>query len=328
MSSTDRPKQPTGSGGSKDSRGELSRPALAEESAESQQLQWWARTLLGATGLTLAVISIWALLVNGREGAMPTTMILLGALMLLIALVGYLPDRLWAGDSGIQFARRAVRKEIRAAAEAVIDSTPPDQREAVVDELVEEAEPTRDEALDHLAAVRASVEAAWRWRQRGGINEATSTERSLERAWSDALLTATGRARRMEMELRSGLTRAIPQVEAHTHKQLTVSESPSGDVDLEVAWPPNCRILVEAKLTTRSLAALSGIRRKAREEGQRLGLLVLVGGSQSLSSLRHMEARLNDDIGSPVLVRPFEFFNSTLVGDLIELVRAVDGITE
>lgn len=296
-----------------------------EDLGDSQQLPWLARGLLGLSGIGLATASVWALLVNGKEGAMPTTMIILGALMLLISLVGFLPDRLWAGDSGIQFTRRMVRREMRAAAEVVMDDTPPERREAVVERLVEDVQLPRDEAaVELLSALRASVEAAQRRRYRAQMDQLSSTERSLELAWSDELLTASQRARRMEQELRAWLARVIPEVEAQTHKQLIISESPPSGVDLEVAWVPNSRILVEAKLTTRSLTIPPSIRRNAREAGQHLGLLVLVGGGQSVSSLTGMQARLSNDIDGPVLVRRFEDLGSNLVGDLVELVHAVD----
>lgn len=296
---------------------EIVEPNLTPEMlGEPQSLRWPARGLLGLAGGGLGGTAIWALMMNGKEGAMPTAMIILGTLLVLIAVAGHLPDTLTAGDWAIQFARQA-KREVRKAADAVADNTPPEERAAVVAEL----QATERRLPDHVGRKRLS-DLDKRSIDRGRV----FVERVL--SWERELQESIERSASLELHILHALDQAVPRVAERTGKPLKLvreSASRASRVDYEITWPPGRRILIEVRLQVSMGATdIERVARIASAHDERLGLLVLTSDdSLTISNLLLLEASLQAAIGGPVMVRPAGEA-SVLTGYLSGLVDAVD----
>lgn len=239
---------------------------------------------------------------------MPTAMIVVGTLLVLIAITGFLPDKLTAGDLALEFARREVYK----AADAVADLTPPDQREALAADL----------------AVNAAKAADAGWADVRSLLDKHLRERAMPRdapVWDLALAASMTQANMLERNVCRALQQAVVEASRRTGRELKLVTNTDSGVDFEVVWASNRRILIEVRLQSTSMATVASSARRAVQEGQRLGFLLLAADFYSRSGEVRLleETSLKNVVGGPVLIRPPEGPDG-LAAYLTQLVLEVD----
>lgn len=69
-------------------------------------LTCWQRVLLGWFGAVTLGVGFWLLLFTSKEGLAVVTCLVIGALALLLAIVGWMPMRLTGGGVGLDFIAR------------------------------------------------------------------------------------------------------------------------------------------------------------------------------------------------------------------------------